>query len=192
MPCVLVSVRARLVASNLLLGVAVMLFFQLRAHAGLPGPTNSPPTQSVTLGWDLIGDSNVVGYKIYYGTASHTYTNVVVLGNTNNGTVTGLVTGTTYYFAATSFDGAGIESPFSDELSYTVPQPAAQLSAVVSSGGQFSFTVSGIPGQMYEVQASTNLLDWVSVLTNTAPFVFVDSNTAGFNQRFYRAFSFSP
>ena len=133
----------------------------------------------------------VADYKIYYGAASHTYTNVVVLvGNTNNGTVTGLVAGTTYYFAATSYDGAGTESPFSDEVSYTVPQPAAQLRALVSSGGQFSFTVLGTTGQTYVVQASTNLLDWVSVLSNTAPFVFVDSNTAGFNQRFYRAFSF--
>jgi hypothetical protein len=43
---------------------------------------------------------------------------------------------------------------------------------------------------MYVVQASTNLLDWVSVLSNTAPFVFVDSNTAGFNQRFYRALNY--
>ena len=113
-----------------------------------------------------------------------------ILGNTNNGTVTGLVAGTTYYFAATEYEGTGTEGPFSDEVSYTVPEPAAQLSAAVSSGGQFSFTVSGIIGQTYVVQASTNLLDWVSVLSNTAPFVFVDSNTADFNQRFYRAFNF--
>lgn len=142
------------------------------------------------LGWDTNNDPAVAGYKIYYGTASHTYTNVVVVGNTNNGTVTGLVAGKTYYFAAISYNGSGAESTYSDEVSYTVPEPAAQLSAVVSSGGQFSFTVSGTPGQMYVVQASTNLLDWVSVLTNTAPFVFVDSNAAGFNQRFYRAFNF--
>ena len=193
MPCVSVSVRAKLIASNLLFGIAVMLFFQLRVYAGPPeppGPTNPPAGQSVTLGWDPNGDPVVVGYKIYYGTASHSYTNVVLVGNTNNGTITGLVAGTSYYFAATSYNGAGAESTFSDEVSYTVPAPPAQLSAAVSSGGQFSFTISGTTGQMYVVQASTNLLDWVSVMSNTAPFVFMDSNTASFNQRFYRAFNF--
>jgi hypothetical protein len=190
MPCVSVSARARLIASNLLLGIAALLLFQLHANAQSPGPTNSTAGQSVSLGWDPSGNTNVAGCKIYYGTASHSYTGVAVVGNTNNGTVTGLVAGTTYYFAATEYDGTGAEGPFSDEVSYTVPEPAAQLSAAVSSGGQFSFTVSGTTGQMYVVQASTNLLDWVLVLSNTVPFVFVDLNTAGFNQRFYRAFNF--
>ena len=190
MACVSVKVRPSQIASNLLLGIAMLLLFQLRLSAGQPGPTNSPPTQSVTLGWDPSGDPNVAGYKIYSGTASQTYTNVVVVGNTNNGTVTGLVAGATYYFAATSYNGSGAESTFSAEVSYTVPAPAAQLSAVVSAGGQFSFTVTGVSGQQYVVQASTNLLNWVSVMSNTAPFVFVDSDTAGYKQRFYRAFSF--
>lgn len=190
MPCVSVSVRARLIASNLLPGIAALLLFQLHANAQSPGPANSTAGQSVTLAWDPNGGTNVAGYKIYYGTASHSYTAVVVLGSTNNGTVSGLIAGTTYYFAATSYNGAGAESPYSDEVSYTVPEPAAQLSAAVSSGGQFSFTVSGITGQMYVVQASSNLLDWVPVMSNTAPFVFVDSNTAGFKQRFYRTFNF--
>jgi hypothetical protein len=190
MPRVSVNVRARLIASNLLLGSAVMLLFQLRVIAGQPGPTGSPTGQSVTLGWDPNNDPDVAGYKIYYGTASQTYTNVVVVGNTNNGTITGLVAGTTYYFAATEYNLTGAESAFSDEVSYTLPEPAAQLSAAVCTGGQFSFTVLGTTGQMYVVQASTNLLDWVSVLSNTAPFVFVDSNTAGFNQRFFRALNY--
>lgn len=193
MPSVSVIVRARLIAANLFFGVAVMLFFQLRVNAelpGTPGSINSLAGQSVTLGWDPNGDADVAGYKIYYGMVSHSYTAVVVVGNTNNETITGLVAGTTYYFAATEYNMAGAESPFSDEVSYTVPAPPAQLSAVVSSGGQFTFTVSGTTGQTYVVQASTNLLNWVSVLSNTAPFVFVDSNAAGFNQRFYRVFNF--
>jgi len=192
MKCVSVSVRTRLIASNLLLGSAVMLF-QLRVNAapsGSSAPASSPAGQSVTLGWDPNNGPDVAGYKIYYGTASQSYTAAVVVGNTNTGTVTGLVAGTTYYFAATSYNGAGAESPYSDEVSYTVPALPAQLNAVVSSGGQFSFMVSGATGQMYVVQSSSNLLDWVSVMSNTAPFVFVDSNAAGFNQRFYRAFKF--
>lgn len=39
----------------------------------------------------------------------------------------------------------------------------------------------------YIVQISTDLMNWVSVKTNTAPFTFVDGDAGQFNQRFYRA-----
>ena len=41
----------------------------------------------------------------------------------------------------------------------------------------------------YAVQASTNLVNWVSVQTNTAPFTFVDTNIAAYSKRFYRAYA---
>ena len=134
----------------------------------------------------------MAGYKIYYGTESQNYTNEVTVGVTTNATLSGLLPGQTYYFAATTFNGAGIESSFSNEASYVAPVMPATLAAPVRSGGQFSFTVSGSASQQYVVQASTNLQDWVSVLTNTAPFVFTDTNTAGFSQRFYRTLSLVP
>ena len=69
-----------------------------------------------------------------------------------------------------------------------MPVPAATLASAAQAGGQFSFTVPASAGQCV-VQASTNLLDWVSVQTNTAPFVFTDTNAAAFHQRFYRTYS---
>ena len=36
-------------------------------------------------------------------------------------TISGLVPGATYYFAATTYNAAGLESPFSSEVSYLVP-----------------------------------------------------------------------
>jgi hypothetical protein len=69
---------------------------------------------------------------------------------------------------------------------------AAVLTPAAGPGGQFRFTVSGDAGQNYVVQASTNMLDWMPVQTNAAPFVFTDANTAGFSQRFYRAFYLPP
>ena len=44
-----------------------------------------------------------------------------------------------------------------------------------------------MPGNPYVVQASTNLVDWVPIQTNTAPFTFVDANASKFRQRFYRS-----
>jgi hypothetical protein len=35
------------------------------------------------------------------------------------------------------------------------------------------------------VDASTNLLNWIAILTNQSPFTFTDTNTLP--QRFYRA-----
>jgi hypothetical protein len=56
----------------------------------------------------------------------------------------------------------------------------------VSDANGFQFTVSGVPGFNYAVEGSSNLIDWVSLITNTAPFNFADTNTPGNPQRFYR------
>lgn len=77
--------------------------------------------QNVTLAWDKSPDLSAVGYNIYYGAASRTYTNTVNVGNATNRTISGLIEGATYYFAATAYNTAGVESVFSNETGYTVP-----------------------------------------------------------------------
>ncbi len=183
MSCCTVRVWTRLIVCHFILCSAVVLVFPLPVLAG----------QSVTLVWNPSVDANVVGYRIHYGTVSQNYSSVVAVNNTNAATVSGLVGGTTYYFAATSVDVTGAESAFSNETSYTVPVTAATLTAPASSGTgagkQFGFSVTGATGQSYVVQASTNLINWISLQTNTAPFAFVDVNAASFKQRFYRAYN---
>jgi Immunoglobulin domain len=242
-------------------------------------PVSALATQSVTFGWELSTDSNVAGYNIYYGTVSHVYDNKVSVGNVATATISGLVEGATYYFAATTYDALNQESLLSDEISYTVPMDdptqsptitgtlttntaitgqnvtfsvtatatgalnyqwvynsnniatatnavltlsnvtaaqagtyyvtvsnsagstnsstasltvyattAATLTPAACASGQFALCISGVPQFEYVVQASTNLVDWVSVQTNSAPFTFVDSNACQFSQRFYRTF----
>lgn len=55
---------------------------------------------------------------------------------------------------------------------------------------QFQFNVSGGTGYPYAVLASTNvgtpMSNWTVLLTNTTPFIFIDSNSPGIPQRFYR------
>lgn len=286
----------------------------------------SEPTafaQSAKLIWNPSPDTNVIGYEIYYGSASRTYTSTLVLGNVTNTIVFGLVAGNTYYFAATCYDAAGNESGFSDEASYAVPltvtntvppnqpptlnpiaslilnenagvqtvaltgitsgatnqnQPltitavssntrlvkpsinytnpnttailtfkpahntygvatiavtaknnnqsnnfvtrtftvtvlsrSQALAASTSPGsvatssvptltpessvmGQFSFVASGIAGNTLVVEASTDLMNWIPVQTNTmqtnlTSFIFMDTNAVAFPQRFYRSYS---
>lgn len=80
-------------------------------------------TESVTLAWNASTDPSVVGYNVYYGGASGAYTNETnVPGISNaNVTITSLMPGVTYYFAATCYSVSGMESPFSSEVSYLVP-----------------------------------------------------------------------
>lgn len=81
---------------------------------------------SVSLAWDPSPDATVVGYKVYYGVAPGNYTNSAAVGNVTNATLTGLDNGTTYYFAASSIDGNGFESDFSNETTAIVPLTANQ------------------------------------------------------------------
>jgi hypothetical protein len=145
--------------------------------------------ESITLAWDQSSDTNVAGYKIYDGVASHTYTNVVNAGSATNATISGLVQGTTYYFAATTYSSLGVESPFSSEVSYTVPiLPGVQLR--VTPTRKFILTVTGPINHTYDIQATQDFKTWkvigtVTVGTNGLS-VFTDTNAASYSRRFYR------
>ena len=80
----------------------------------------------VSLAWDPSPDPSVIGYKVYYGVASRSYTNSVAAGNVTTFTVSNLMAGTTYYFAATAYDTNGIESDYSSEVSAVVVLPNQQ------------------------------------------------------------------
>jgi hypothetical protein len=67
-------------------------------------------------------------------------------------------------------------------------QPAT-LHFVSASPGQFQFSVTGQSGSQYVIEASTNLLDWILLGTNQAPFTFTDTNAGTASRRFYRAVS---
>jgi hypothetical protein len=57
------------------------------------------------------------------------------------------------------------------------------------SADQFKLSLVGEPGRVVVVQASTNLVDWTPIATNTlgsAPLPFSDPDSALFHQRFYR------
>ena len=75
----------------------------------------------VTIGWIPSQESDLAGYRLYYGIDSRAYPYTVDTGTNPSGTVSGLVEGETYYFAATVYDNSNNESIFSEELIYKVP-----------------------------------------------------------------------
>jgi hypothetical protein len=143
-------------------------------------------TQSVTLAWNTSISPNIIGYNIYYGGVSGIYTNEIATENATNLTVPGLLVGSTYYFVVTAVNSSGVQSGFSSQLSYTVAS-APILGTPIFSGNGFSFSVNGGSGNSYVIEASTNLISWIPLETNTIPFQFTDENANQFSRRFYRA-----
>jgi hypothetical protein len=147
--------------------------------------------QSVTLAWNQSTDPTVVGYNIYYGGASDNYTNTLSAGNATNITVSGLVEGATYYFAATTYNNSDVQSPFSSQVSYTVTTASPEVQFSVTPARQFILTVTGPVGHTYDIQATQDFITWTVIGTVTVgasgSLNFTDTNAASFSRRFYRA-----
>jgi Fibronectin type III domain/Bacterial Ig domain len=162
-------------------------------------------TQSVTLRWTAPDNEGKAAnnYSIRYrkgGLWPGVWDSAVVVtnpplpsvpGTAHSLTVTGLNLGNTYYFGIKSTDQTGNESDLSNVL--TVRLPSSITSATELINGQFQCSFAGEAGRSYVVQVSTNLTQWTSIRTNSigptsSSFIFTDSASASFRQRFYRCF----
>jgi hypothetical protein len=125
---------------------------------------------TVTLAWDASSDPMVTGYNIYSGTVSHSYTNLVNAGMATSVTISNLVPGTTYYFAATTYTLSGLESDYSLETPYTVPVSTNSATSlpptldqpkdmtINENAGQQTVTLTGISS------GATNVVRLLSVV----------------------------
>src|SRR3569623_2122468 len=91
---------------------------------------------TVDLAWDPDTDSSIAGYKVYYGTTSGDYLGVIDSGNASTAKVTNLLGGVTYYFAVSSYNAAGEESPRSNEIA--IPTVNTDLVSISLSSGALS------------------------------------------------------
>ena len=82
----------------------------------------------VKLAWDANTESDLAGYKVYYGTGSKSYTGSVDVGNVTSYTVTGLTQGQTYYVTITAYNSSGSESGYSTEVSGVATETAPVVS----------------------------------------------------------------
>jgi hypothetical protein len=71
----------------------------------------------------------------------------------------------------------------------SVYDSAAAVLAVPPSSftDSFQFTITGVPGLNYAIEASTNLVDWTPLATNSSPCTFVDDDATNFPARYYRS-----
>ena len=138
------------------------------------------------------GDNVAVG-MVYYSLNGSSWTAATTGNNWTNWTALAMLKPGTNTVRAYAMDTSGNISPTNSSTVNLVVPPAALaiLSSTTYADGQYDFVVSGAAGYKYMVQASTDLVNWVSIQTNTAPFAFVDTNAGQFSQRFYRSI-FNP
>ncbi len=77
---------------------------------------------TVRISWNGNSESDLAGYKVYYGTTSGSYSTTVNAGLNTNVDIPGLTEGVTYYFAVTAFDTSNNESGYSQEAHATIPE----------------------------------------------------------------------
>jgi len=86
--------------------------------------------------------------------------------------------------------GPALSATQSFWVTVNVPASPSLSVAGLETNGQFRMMVSGAEGPDYTVQGSTNLRQWVTLLTTNQPalpFAFVDPSATGYPTRFYRA-----
>jgi hypothetical protein len=97
-----------------------LIFISLVALILLISTTNAYSAQ-ITIAWNPNSESDLAGYKMYYGSSSRNYDSSVDVGSQTSYTLSGLVESETYYIALTAYDISGNESNYSAELVYNVP-----------------------------------------------------------------------
>jgi hypothetical protein len=125
--------------------------------------SNGIPTfGQVTLVWDPNTETDLAGYKLYYGTSSGSYQGSVVVGNRTSTTLSGLLEGQIYYFAATAYDFSGNESGFSNEVSTAIADvtppviSAVAASNVTSSAATIGWSTDELSDSQVEYGVTTS------------------------------------
>jgi hypothetical protein len=98
----------------------------------------------------------------------------------------GTESGTVYYYAV----AGGWGSTFGGWPTLELPAPPQIYGASIRTNS-FNFTITGVSNQVVTIQASTNLMSWQTIWTNTLSTTstnFTDAQWRNYPYRFYRAY----
>jgi hypothetical protein len=109
---------------------------------------------SLTLAWDPNTEPDIAGYKLYCGEASGRYIASIDVGNVTQfqPTLKNLNPGDKAFFVVSAYNTSGLESGYSNEVSYTkpaLPQPTLEIS--VDAFGMVQLAWVTYPGLSYTV-----------------------------------------
>ncbi|HET6464250.1 MAG TPA: fibronectin type III domain-containing protein, partial [Nitrospiria bacterium] len=108
------------------------------------------------LTWNSNTETDLAGYKVYYGTASRSYGTPIDVAKQTTYTVSGLAAGT-YYFAVKAYDTSGNLSGFSSEVSKTIPDTTPPVISAITAG---SITSSSAVVGWTTNEAATSLVEY--------------------------------
>ena len=97
---------------------------------------------TVALQWDPNTETDLAGYKVYWGSAPRVYGPPRVVGLAPEAWVSPLAAGR-WYFAVTAFNTAGLESDFSNEVTATInpDAPTLTIGPIALKGGKDETTI---------------------------------------------------
>lgn len=114
----------------------------------------------VTLAWNANPESDIAGYRLYFGTESGTYSTMVDVGKVTISPLTLPAPGT-YFAVVTAYNTFGLESLPSPELAFAVP---------VASSDVTDPTITGIPSDIVSLPdqagGATAVVSWTAPSAN--------------------------
>lgn len=108
--------------------------------------TQAAYAYGVSISWNGNTESDLEGYKVYYGTSTHTYHDVIDVGPFTSAVIDGLSGGVAYFFAVTAYDTSGNESAASQEVRATIPAASSNVyTLTITTRGAGRGTVTASP-----------------------------------------------
>jgi hypothetical protein len=101
---------------------------------------------------------------------------------------------TTFTKSQARISAAAINYPIFGDYNIVTPPPASieLISEGIGTNGNFQLELLSASNTGFGIQASTDLINWAEVGSGSTDtnglLLFQDTNTAGFSNRFYRAF----
>ena len=109
-------------------------------------------------------------------------------GGTNSALVVPVQAGQNYLFGVDGVNGAFGSVVLNYTLTPGANTSVPTISHTGDTNGEFYLTITGLTNK-FVVQVSTNLVNWVSLVTNPAPVYqtnYIDARSTNFGKRFYR------
>lgn len=155
--------------------------------------TSTNNVNTATLLWDPNTETNLAGYCVYIGVASRSYDTNINVGIVTNWPIVNLRTGVLHFIAVTAYDTEGLESDFSEEVSYTPGQTnSSSAPSLTMLGfdpqGCARLLARGLTTQTYRLEASADLRTWTTIrvfVAETTESMLTDCTTNQ-PQRYYR------
>jgi sorbitol-specific phosphotransferase system component IIA len=152
----------------------------------LAGAAVNAQTRTESLRWTHADPTNTVGYKVYFGGASRSYTQQVDVGvppivSTIYAVNVSVPASGSVYFAVTAYDAQGNESPFSNEIVRTTTSDGGTTTTPPPPSGTASSAIVGFVLRDARTQAALDSDftsgDQINVATQSCTSIEVVGNT---------------